>query len=81
MLLDRLLCECNDRRLQCKLLAEGDNLTFEKALTLAKSWEAAERGTKVIHESAATNIQVLSANKSQRKFQPIAKKKSSMCFR
>ena len=81
MLLDRLLCGCNDRRLQCKLLAEGDDLTFEKALTLAKEWEAAERGTKVIYKSAATNIQVVSANKQQRKFQPMAKKKSNVCFR
>ena len=81
MLLDRLLCGCNDRRLQCKLLAEGDGLTFDKALTLAKTWEAAERGTKVIQEGAATNIQVVSANKPQRRFQPMAKKKSNTCFR
>ena len=41
MLRDRLVCGCNDHRLQCKLLAE-DNLTFDTALKIAKAIETAE---------------------------------------
>ena len=41
LLRDRLVCDCNDHRLQCKLLAE-DNLTFDTALKIAKAIETAE---------------------------------------
>ena len=81
MLLDRLLCGCNDRRLQCKLLAEGDDLDFDKAFTLAKTWEAAERGTKQIQEPAATSVRVVSATKLQKRSQLTSGKKSNTCFR
>ena len=45
MLRDRLVCGCRDNRLQYKLLADP-TLTFEKAMTIAKSNETAERGAK-----------------------------------
>ena len=34
MLQDRLVCSCNDHRLQCRFLAE-ENLTFDAALEIA----------------------------------------------
>ena len=45
MLRDRLVCGCNDYRLQCKLLAE-ESLTFDKALKIAKAVETAERDSQ-----------------------------------
>ena len=45
MLRDRLVCGCRDRRLQYKLLADSE-LTFAKALSMAKANETADRGTK-----------------------------------
>ena len=45
MLRDRLVCGCRDHRLQCKLLSDPA-LTFEKAMTIAKSNETAEQGAR-----------------------------------
>ena len=41
MLRDRLVCGCNDRNLQCKLLAEATtgDLTFAKAQKIASAYE------------------------------------------
>ena len=51
MLQDRLVCGCNDHRLQCKLLSE-ENLTFDKALKIAKAVETAERDAHGMKEPA-----------------------------
>ena len=45
MLRDRIVCGCQDKKLQYKLLADP-TLTFEKALAGAKAAELADRGTK-----------------------------------
>ena len=45
MLRDRLVCGCNDHRLQCKLLSE-ESLSFDKALKIAKAVETAERDSR-----------------------------------
>ncbi len=42
-------CECRDKRLQCKLLAEP-RLTLEKAFSTAQSMELAEKGTESSQE-------------------------------
>ena len=49
MLRDRLVCGCKDHRLQCKLLAEAD-LSFDKALKIAKAVEAAEKEAKGLQD-------------------------------
>ena len=41
MLRDRLVCEINDLSIQSKLLSEGLSLTFDNALKIALSMEAA----------------------------------------
>ncbi len=45
MLRDRLVCGCQDKRLQYKLLADPE-LTYEKAMTAAKASETADHGAK-----------------------------------
>ena len=81
MLLDRLVCGCNDGRLQCKLLAETD-LTFDKAYKLALAMETAQRGAKQIQASASPTLQVVSASgQQQQKPQRSKPRQSSSCFR
>ena len=46
MLRDRLVCGVNDDRIQLKLLAEKDTLTFENAMELALAMEAASKNAK-----------------------------------
>ena len=46
MLRDRLICGCNDDRLQRLLLAKPPPLTFDKAFTIAQAHESAERSAK-----------------------------------
>ena len=46
MLRDRLVCGVNDDRIQLKLLAEKDTLTFENAMDLALAMEAASKNAK-----------------------------------
>lgn len=46
MLWDHLVCSIRDKRLQQRLLAKADNVTFGKALKIAQSFEAAERDAK-----------------------------------
>ena len=48
---------------------------------MAKMWESAERGTKQIQESTATRSQILSATRSQKRHQPMSRKKAYTCFR
>ena len=55
MLRDRLVCECRDNRLQCKLRADPA-LTFEKAMTIAKSNETAEQGVKDLSGGAVNQL-------------------------
>ena len=49
MLRDRLVCGCKDHRLQYKLLAEAD-LSFDKALKIAKAMEATEKEAKGLQD-------------------------------
>ena len=53
MLRDRLVCGVNHRGIQTRLLAEKE-LTFEKALEIALSVEAAEEDVKQLQKSSAT---------------------------
>ena len=53
MLRDRLVCGCGDKRLQYKFLADPE-LTFEKAVALAKSNETAERGMKDLSSNSGS---------------------------
>ena len=46
ILRDRLVCGVNDDRIQLKLLAEKDTLTFENAMDLALAMEAASKNAK-----------------------------------
>ena len=46
MLRDQLVCGVNDDRIQLKLLAEKDTLTFENAMELALAMEAASKNAK-----------------------------------
>ena len=52
MLRDRLVCGCSDHTLQYKLLAE-ENLTFDKALKIAKAVETAERDSRGMQDSSS----------------------------
>lgn len=47
MLRDRSVCGVNHQGMQCRLLAEKD-LTYKKAIELAKSMDAAEKGSQAI---------------------------------
>ena len=63
MLLDRLVCGCNDRRLQCKLLSE-DDLDYAKAMKLALAVESAEQGTKqLLGQQTTAPIQIMQRSK------------------
>ena len=57
MLHDHLVCGCNDKRLQCKLLAEKD-LTFDTALELAKAYETTEREAKDLQPESSQLTQI-----------------------
>ena len=46
MLRDRLVCGVNDTRMQRRLLAEPEPLTFKRAFEVAQAIETAERDTK-----------------------------------
>ena len=52
MLRDRLVCGCSDHTLQYKLLAE-ENLTFDKALKIAKAVETAERDSRGMQDPSS----------------------------
>ena len=70
MLRDRLVCGCNDRRLQCKLLSE-DNLDYAKAMKLALAVESAEQGTKQLQGQQPTApIQVIQRPKPKNRPAP-----------
>ena len=60
MLRDRLVCGINDEKIQLKLLAEKDTLTFENAMELALAMEAASKnamdlGAGIAGTSATVN--------------------------
>ncbi len=84
MLRDRLVCGCRDNRLQYKLLADPE-LTYEKAIQLAKSDETAERGTKdltggTMHKLHARHRKS-STSQPFRMPQPPAQPSTQPCFR
>ena len=73
MLLDRLVCRCNDRRLQCKLLSE-DNLDYAKAMKLALAVESAEQGTKQLQgQQPSAHIQVIQRPKAKNRPTPLVR--------
>ena len=53
-----LVCGCKDKRLQCKLLAEKD-LTFDKALEMAKPMETAEKEAKDLQEPPTAPVNAI----------------------
>ena len=59
MLRDRLICGCNDDRLQRLLLAKPPPLTFDKAFTLAQAHESAERSAKDLLKPDAAQVNSL----------------------
>ena len=87
MLRDRLVCGVNDPDIQKKLLIEGDDLTLERAVSIAQSLESANRD---IHELSpplspqveSPTVQVVTMkNKSAHKNPPVSVKPSTPCFR
>lgn len=54
MLQDKLVCGVNHSKIQNRLLAEK-NLTYEKAIDLAQSIEAAEKDTRKLNSSQKGN--------------------------
>lgn len=55
MLRDRLVCGVNHEGIQCRLLTEK-NLSYDKALEIALSTEAAAKGSKDINAASTTPI-------------------------
>ena len=54
MLHDRFVCGVNHEATQCKLLIQK-NLTFDKALDIASTIEAAELNVKIISKQTTTS--------------------------
>lgn len=79
MLLDRLVCGCNDRRMQTKLLAEAD-LNFDSALKLVQAMESAEKGAKQMQDTPST-IQVVQGAASGKQKAPPRQNSSVSCYR
>ena len=59
MLRDRIVCGCNDTRLQRQLLAKPSPLSFEDAFSLAQAHESAEQNAKDLQKSAVTHVHVV----------------------
>jgi len=57
MLRDRLVCDVNEEQLQCRLLAEPW-LTFQKALKLSQTFEAAVKDAKDLQGSSKTPVPI-----------------------
>ena len=80
MLRDRLVCGCKDRRLQSKLLSETD-LTFDKALKLAKAYETAQREANDL-QTEPTHIHAVRGQRNSHSQFPRRKQPSAMeCYR
>ena len=57
MLCDRLVCSINDSRIQCRLLAEPNLLTYKKAYELAQALEAADKNAQDLQgKSSAVHL-------------------------
>ena len=78
MLRDRLVCGCNDHRLQCKLLAE-ESLTFDKALKIAKAVETAERDSRGMQEPSSQVPKPV--HSITRQIQQLRRHHTSICYR
>ena len=59
MLRDRIVCGCNDTRLQRQLLTKPSPLSFEEAFSLAQAHESAEQNAKDLQKSAVTHMSML----------------------
>ena len=78
MMRDRLVCGTRAKRLQQRLLAEPDNVPFDKALKIAQSFEVAEKDAKDMkrHDpSDRVSVQV-----ATHKQQQSPSHKPSLCF-
>ena len=87
MLRDRIVCGVNHQGMQRRLLAEKD-LTYEKAIELAKSMEAAEKGSQAIssdiEQTGTTTPPVhFTSNRSRRPHQgkQATSRNSALCYR
>jgi len=72
MLKDRLVCGINDEKMQLKLLAGKATLTFENAMELARTMEAASKnamglGARIAGTSATVNAMKQSSSATQGK--------------
>ena len=81
MMRDRLVCGVRDKRLQQRLLAEPDNVAFDKALKLAQSFEAAEKDVKDMQRHDPSGHVSAQVNKATHKQQQPPSHKPSSCFR
>ena len=79
MLRDRLVCGINDLRIKKKLLSEGSSLTFDNALKIAPSMEAAAQ------QSTAMQTQISNERKvdgsALHKLFTTGTKQQEICFR
>lgn len=85
---DRFICGLRSSLIQSKLLAEGDSLTFDKALEMALVVENAESNVRSLHPGSSgesNEISFVKANQSHARKQftsrPSAKSKFKPCFR
>ena len=63
MLRDRLVCGIGDERIQAKLMAEDDDLTYKKAMSIAQSMEAAAKNIKELQKPDGSGSERQSVNK------------------
>ena len=56
---DRIVCRCNDTRLQHQLLAKSSPLSLEDAFSLVQAHKSAEQNTKDLQKSSVTHVHVV----------------------
>ena len=79
MLRDRLICGCNNERLQHQLLAKTPAPSFEEALTLAQAFESAEMNAKDLQHQSQTPIHAVQSKNPLRG--PLPWTQSNECYR
>ena len=78
MLRDRLVCGINDLSIQRKLLSEGSSLTFDSALKIAPSMEAAAQQSTAM-QTQISNKRKVDASALHKLFTP-GTKQQEICF-
>ena len=79
MLRDRLICGCNNERLQRQLLAKTPAPSFEEVLTLAQAFESAEMNAKDLQHQSQTPIHAVRSKNPPRG--PLPWTQSNECYR